>query len=1065
MLECALSGALMMKSILNLTPEQKRQVEKEIGPLRTITEFCSGLLEATKEISLKDKLVSLLPWAVKGGQIVSEITPLTKVLVKLVDEIAKEKDPETLGLVACSLAYQRAAALSLSQQGEPKDRVPFEQALQSASQDLKKLTTKVDLSGFSLEAPLAHPFVWQADDSLLLVVRSVGYSENEWRQIQFHVHDQFCTGLVEVLAHGETASRFEPFTKRLSMGDNSAAHTALNAHIERQRWLFEDRPVLNIEPFTLAQVYVDPDCGKLRWKDFLDPNGPKREISGERFDPFSQKCGGRHPLLETVLGYLRDPRFNDAIVIQGASGCGKSSFTLHLANVLRREGLRPLRIRLKFLDLKKNLSEALAQVVMQPEEGEDPALARLPQCSNPFMDDLIFQERTKFGEAEICPYVLILDGWDEISVSVNEGFEIEVRRMLENVRREFLRPRSVRVRVILTGRPSPAVEHGQFLSDDTPVLTVRDYTPDQLESYVAKVRSILEHGALPAGAEKWPNTEWDNVQRALASYREGGGSLDILGLPLLAHLSLRLLAEMPGKPELLLSDRTTLYRHLLDLTCVKSGKASYDSEDLHGQARIRGLELRRMLQQTAVAITVYGKESIPFRELQLRLKKNRKQTMEAVEIGARERPLTSLMISFYFKGGREHLGCEFLHKSFREYLYAEAIVEMLKDYGQRAVGSPAKREPYWKDFQESDPRRPFSRDLSEILCSYPLTMGIRPHIRGLLRFEIGRSVGRPADQHPVQTLAAVTLAQWKVIRNSLSDLWEWWGEGVHLRPQPYRDASDNLNYHPAFVNELIEYSLPRDRGPDTVERGPARLTNYDANLGEALCQLNAWVHATILQESGWNGVLANRTAGDLNIGERPYQCEYRRSGETFVLFRPSGSAKAYFKNYCARINATGDRSVQQMMQQFLQEQFPAFIDFLQVDLSGASLGHANFTGANFGGANLSKAFLRGAALGVTNLRRADLTEANLDLAHLSGASLNEADLSGASLYKAILSGGADLSGATFNNAKLRSADLRGARLSGADFSGADLNGTDLRGVDLENVRGLTKEQLASAITE
>jgi hypothetical protein len=49
------------------------------------------------------------------------------------------------------------------------------------------------------------------------------------------------------------------------------------------------------------------------------------------------------------------------------------------------------------------------------------------------------------------------------------------------------------------------------------------------------------------------------------------------------------------------------------------------------------------------------------------------------------------MISFYFKGGREDRGCEFLHKSFREYLYAEAVVEMLKDYGLKQSGSLAKR--------------------------------------------------------------------------------------------------------------------------------------------------------------------------------------------------------------------------------------------------------------------------------------------------------------------------------------------------------------------------------------
>jgi hypothetical protein len=261
------------------------------------------------------------------------------VLVKLVDEVAKNNDPETLGLLACSLAYQRSAALALAQQGEPGNRIPFQHSLQSAKDCLEKLKISVNLAGFFLEAPLAHPFVWQADDSLSLVVRNTGYTEMEWRRIQLRVHDQFRADLVEVLSHGETASRFEPFTKRLSLGDNAAAYTALNAHIERQRWLFENRPVLNIEPFTLSDVYVDTDCGKLLWKDFPNPHDSKRTARGEKFDPFSAEFGGRQPLLETVLNYFRDPRFSDAIVVQGVPGCGKSSFTLRLANVLRREGL------------------------------------------------------------------------------------------------------------------------------------------------------------------------------------------------------------------------------------------------------------------------------------------------------------------------------------------------------------------------------------------------------------------------------------------------------------------------------------------------------------------------------------------------------------------------------------------------------------------------------------------------------------------------------------------------------------------------------------------------------
>jgi hypothetical protein len=351
-----------------------------------------------------------------------------------------------------------------------------------------------------------------------------------------------------VLARGEAAAKFEPFTRRLSMGDNAAAFAAINAHIERQRWLFEDRPLLNVEPFTLADVYVDSDCGKLQWKDFPAAGRSSHQEPGRKFDPFSEEWGGRHPLLDTVLGYLQDPRFNDAIVIQGAPGCGKSSFTLRLANELRRQGLRPLRVRLKFLDLRKNLSAAIAEVVLLPEEGEDPALSLLPRSSDPLLGDSIFHERTTFGQAEICPYVIILDGWDEISVAVNEGFEIEVRRMLDNVRRQFLHPRPVKVRVLLTGRPSHAVERSQFLLDDTPVLTVRENTADQLASYVANVKTALNHPALPTASENtehWTDVKWDNVDRAVNSYREEKSKLEILGPPLLAHWILRTRTPYP----------------------------------------------------------------------------------------------------------------------------------------------------------------------------------------------------------------------------------------------------------------------------------------------------------------------------------------------------------------------------------------------------------------------------------------------------------------------------------------------------------------------------------------
>jgi hypothetical protein len=415
----------MFLDILDLTSEDRKKLHSVVEPLKSVSEFCSDLAEVEKDSSLKETLLKLLPWAAKGGEFLGEAAPLAKILVKIVDELAREKDPAVLGLVACTLAYQRAAALALAQVGKPGSWVPFEHPIEQVKEDLKKLDFSGSLGGLSLKYPFAHPFVWNSDQALRLVVQRRGYNDREWRQIQRRVHEQFRSDLVGVLTNGESMARFEPFTKWLELGDGSAAYAALYTHVERQRWLFEDRPVLNKEPFALSDVYVDTDCGKLTWKDFEKASSQGQE-SGKKFDPFSEDYGGRHPLLQTVLDYLGQRGFDDAIVIQGSPGAGKSAFTLRLANILRQQGLRPLRISLRLLTLRKNLKDDLADAVLRPEEDEARASSRSPYCADPFLKGAIFQEKTVYGEAEICPYILILDGWDEITVSVNEGFEKEV---------------------------------------------------------------------------------------------------------------------------------------------------------------------------------------------------------------------------------------------------------------------------------------------------------------------------------------------------------------------------------------------------------------------------------------------------------------------------------------------------------------------------------------------------------------------------------------------------------------------------------------------------------------
>ena len=119
-------------------------------------------------------------------------------------------------------------------------------------------------------------------------------------------------------------------------------------------------------------------------------------------------------------------------------------------------------------------------------------------------------------------------------------------------------------------------------------------------------------------------------------------------------------------------------------------------------------------------------------------------------------------------------------------------------------------------------------------------------------------------------------------------------------------------------------------------------------------------------------------------------------------------------------------------------------DDRRVDLSGADLRTVDLRGSHFE-----------AALFV----RTRFDHANLRAAHLDGAVLSGACLDGIQLDGAALSGG------RLSDASLVGASLRGSVLHGADVGGADFREADLRGSDLRGTIGLTREQIALALTD
>jgi len=234
------------------------------------------------------------------------------------------------------------------------------------------------------------------------------------------------------------------------------------------------------------------------------------------------------------------------------------------------------------------------------------------------------------------------------------------------------------------------------------------------------------------------------------------------------------------------------------------------------------------------------------------------------------------------------------------------------------------------------------------------------------------------------------------------DVYIWWAEGVHLRPQPQRQRGMR-HWSPAFFNELLEYAMPFDPQTDSQ---PVRSTALDAHLGDALMQITATVYAEM------------KDVGRESDPDTSLRIKYRKIGAQ-VRFVPGG--EGFFNELRARINSAG-----------WWFNFPA----------GAILPYVSLVPARLASADLKGSFLAGA-----DLPNADLESADLSLASLWGANLRGANLRGANLRAAYLLG-ADLTGANLTEANLTEANLTQSHLRGANLTGANLRRTVLTGAEL-----------------
>jgi len=923
---------------LDLTAEEKSSLGETADKIKDVAEFFGDAYEVIESLPFYEALTKALPWVADAAD--ASGIPFLKFVGGQLAKALKVKDPQVLGRLACTLAYQKAAAEAFKQVGSPDGSSKTATVVKGLKGYIPSSVT--DFKGLSLSNALSHQFIFESDLALIYYSGKVGYSAAQTALIQSVVHQSFVDDLRLILSEGE---KFEPFRRLISLREGEDnPYAALRNHEEYQRRLFDEKRLFNTEPYALQHVYIDTDCSRLTWGAIRDGS-----------DPFDLKLP-RQPLLETVLNLITDRDLDDAIVIQGAAGAGKSSFTLKLCKELSARGFHPIRIRLRDVPLDMNLTEALPRAVLVHDPGTSVDERGSQAHTDLFLGGNLFRETISYDGFNLCPWILILDGWDEISLSAAEGFRVKVTAMLSELRQRYLQNHSPRIRVVITGRPSVDVAESHFLLHSTPVLTIRTLTPPQLELLTNSLITAFETEPLAEHAGKTGhsrNNRLDGLKSSMAYVRREyaelfarreslSGSMEILSLPLLANLALRLARASPVSLHELLKTPTQLYRSLLDEIVWRRSRMGEGAEYLD-ERLAPNTTLRRKLGETAAAITLYGKENIPARELALRLKFKHTELEAWAQSSTRNHFLTELLINFFFKGGNERLGCEFMHKSFREYLYAEHIVECLKDFGssQAKPWSERLHSEFWKDFAADTELFKLSRALGGALSAQWMSREVAGHVAALLEWEIERSARMQADAPGKASKSArpaepLPLEKWELVRDALADLWDWWAEGVHLR-RPVGEDDRGAVFLRAYVDELSENAAPRDPNVRKPGMSTIRATTVDAHLGDALFRLNVTVHYEVARQTGWLSDLPLDTTKHLEMLWREISSPTKRPrrhqtvmgrgrGREWIVFAPAGTDKSFFALYTHRINSAGWRS-----------RFPSEIQLIGVDLRGVML--------------------------------------------------------------------------------------------------------------------------------
>jgi len=762
-------------------------------------------------------------------------------------------------------------------------------------------------------------------------------------------------------------SAADPFLGSMGFLKKSV-NEALQSHRRKILSRYFDEPIWNELGLTLDKTYVDLECGSLTWGDITE----SIRRGGAGLNPLDESSAPRTNLLTATLEWLQKENAQEFLVIEGSPGSGKSSFTVRLAVKLIEQGYQPIRVRLR--DLGKNSDgEPIAEIAIKILEVDPTEL-----------EYALEDPQTKA--------ILILDGWDELTLLPDQSLINRVGNFLESIRNAVLDRWKGRIPVIITGRPTKAVTTPRNMTENTRILTIYRFSPAQLRDYLVKLDSIYSKDSdmspeIEIILQRYED-DWKLSQGVPSS--QLAGTIDVVGWPLLAHVAYRLMRECePARQTSLIADRTMLLRCLTEYYCIHSRNPSDEPSGTEVRSRLEAPTLRSLVQETAIAMTVAGTECISHEVLRREMASwsSGSKADENLKLAGAVDP-DIFLINYLFKSGVEYLGCEFIHKSLREFAFAQAVVDNLK---RCEVPANVKHVHNVDTMPEAR---------LAILSRQWLSREIWDHIERQISWEIYRE--SPEYEDPIAFQSGerpLGIDAWCRIRDRLAQRWTRWAHSSTELLPPKSHPKSNSKSDQMFKGMEIDNA------------------GADARLGAALFRLCATLHAVlagrILETSGlmdhqknmWEelGVIVTAGSDQATLAQT--------SDQRLCFFAPGNddeeSGPSLLRSVMARINAYYASSKEELPERcdltFLVSTSAALerLSFQYCNLSYSNLSESNLSGADLQGADLSGAWLC----------KSNLTRANLNMTDLPYASFRESNLEGTSLK------GADIEAADFRNAK------------------------------------------------